>query len=52
MPRKRGLRKTITLDLNIEQIAWLDQQAGDLESRSAYVRRLIASLMESQCPRR
>lgn len=39
-------RRTITLDLPPEQIAWLDQQAGKLMSRSAFVRQLIAHAMQ------
>lgn len=39
-------RRTITLDLPPEQIAWLDKQAGALMSRSAFVRQLIATAMQ------
>lgn len=39
-------RRIITVDLPADQIAWLDQQAGQLMSRSAYVRQLIAQAME------
>lgn len=42
-------RRTITLDLPPEQIAWLDQQAAmALISRSGYVRQLIAQAMQQQ----
>ena len=39
-------RQFITLDLPAEQVAWLDQQAGDIMSRSAFARLLIASAMK------
>jgi len=41
-------RRTITLDLTLEQIAWLDQQAAGLMSRSAFVRQLIAAAMQQK----
>ena len=44
-------RRTITLDLTPEQIAWLDQQAAGLMSRSAFVRQLIAAAMQEQAAR-
>jgi hypothetical protein len=46
MQPKRPQRRTITLDLPPAQIAWLDQQAGALLSRSAFVRQLINAAME------
>ena len=46
--QQRQQRRTITLDLPSEQIAWLDLQAGQLMSRSAYVRQLIAAAMQQQ----
>ncbi len=46
MTTKPASRRTITLDLPPEQIAWLDQQAGRLMSRSAFVRQLIAQAMQ------
>lgn len=46
MQPKRQQRRTITLDLPPEQIHWLDQQAGSLMSRSAFVRQLIAAAMQ------
>lgn len=46
MQPKRNQRRTITLDLPPEQIAWLDSQAGTLMSRSAFVRQLIASAIQ------
>jgi hypothetical protein len=48
MHPKRQQRRTITLDLPPEQIAWLDLQAGQLISRSAYVRQMIAAAMQHQ----
>ena len=48
MHSQRQQRRTITLDLPPEQIAWLDLQAGQLMSRSAYVRQLIATAMQQQ----
>jgi hypothetical protein len=50
MQPKRNQRRTITLDLPPEQIAWLDSQAGTLMSRSAFVRQLIASAILSSSP--
>lgn len=41
-------RRTITVDLPPEQIAWLDKQAGALMSRSAFVRQLIAIAMQQK----
>lgn len=41
-------RRTITLDLLPKQIAWLDQQASDVMSRSAFVRQLIAVAMQGK----
>jgi len=46
MQPKRPQRRTITIDLPPAQIAWLDQQAGALLSRSAFVRQLINAAME------
>lgn len=48
MQHQRQQRRTITLDLPPEQIAWLDKQAGTLMSRSAFVRQLIAVAMHQQ----
>lgn len=48
MQPKAKPRRIITVDLPSEQIAWLDQQAGQLMSRSAYVRQLIAQAMKRQ----
>lgn len=48
MQPQRTQRRTITLDLPPEQIAWLDRQAGQLMSRSAFVRQLIAQAMHQQ----
>lgn len=48
MQPKRQQRRTITLDLPTEQIAWLDQQADSLMSRSAFVRQLIAAAMKQE----
>lgn len=48
MHTQRQQRRTITIDLPPEQIAWLDRQAGQLMSRSAYVRQLIADAMQQQ----
>lgn len=44
-------RRTITLDLPREQIAWLDKQAGAVMSRSAYIRQLIANAMQEMAKR-
>lgn len=44
-------RRTITLDLTPDQIAWLDQQAAGLMSRSAFVRQLIAAAMQQKAQR-
>jgi hypothetical protein len=46
MQSQRPQRRTITIDLPPEQIAWLDRQAGSLMSRSAFVRQLIARFMQ------
>jgi Arc/MetJ-type ribon-helix-helix transcriptional regulator len=46
MQQQTPQRRTITLDLPLEQITWLDQQAGRLMSRSAFVRQLIAKAMQ------
>jgi hypothetical protein len=47
MQPKRSTRRTITLDLPPEQIAWLDQLATQaLISRSGFVRQLIAAAMQ------
>ncbi len=51
MHSQRQQRRTITLDLPPEQIAWLDRQAGQLMSRSAYVRQMIAAAMQQQASR-
>lgn len=51
MTAKPAARRTITLDLPPEQIAWLDHQAGKLMSRSAYVRQLIAAAMQQKASR-
>lgn len=48
MRQKHLKRRTITLDLPLEQITWLDQQAGSLMSRSAFVRQLIAQAMQTK----
>lgn len=48
MQAERTQRRTVTIDLPQEQIAWLDKQAGALMSRSAYVRQLIAKSMQEQ----
>ena len=48
MHTQRQQRRTITLDLPPDQIAWLDRKAGQLMSRSAYVRQLIAEAMQQQ----
>jgi hypothetical protein len=48
MQPQRLQRRTITLDLPPEQIAWLDLQAGQLMSRSAFVRQMIAAAMQQQ----
>lgn len=47
----RPKRRTITIDLPPEQITWLDKQAGQLMSRSAFVRHLIAQAMQQQVQR-
>jgi len=48
MLTQRQQRRTITLDLPPDQIAWLDLKAGQLMSRSAYVRQMIAEAMQQQ----
>lgn len=49
MHPQRPQRRTITLDLPPEQIAWLDQQAdAALISRSGFVRQLIAQSMQKR----
>ena len=48
MQPQRPQRRTITLDLPPQQIAWLDRQAGQVMSRSAFVRQLIAAAMQEQ----
>jgi len=48
MQLQRPQRRTITLDLPPEQIAWLDHQASAVMSRSAFVRQLIAQAMQQQ----
>jgi len=51
MQQQRQQRRTITIDLPPEQIAWLDQQANPVMSRSAFVRHLIAQAMQQQASR-
>jgi metal-responsive CopG/Arc/MetJ family transcriptional regulator len=46
MTTKPAPRRTITIDLPQEQIDWLDRQANQIVSRSAFVRQLIASAMQ------
>jgi hypothetical protein len=47
MQVERPQRRTITLDLTVEQISWLDRQAAiSLVSRSAYVRQFISASMK------
>jgi hypothetical protein len=47
MQQQRTQRRTITIDLPADQIAWLDQQAATaLISRSGYVRQLLAKAMQ------
>lgn len=47
MPKDRPKRKTVTVDLPAEQIAWLDQQAASSDrSRSSFLRILIAAQMQ------
>lgn len=41
-PRK----KAISLELPVEQLAWLDSRAGSLMSRAALIRSLIAEAMQ------
>ena len=48
MQPQRPQRRTITLDLPPDQISWLDRQAGQLMSRSAFVRQLIAEAIQQQ----
>jgi Arc/MetJ-type ribon-helix-helix transcriptional regulator len=48
MQPKLPQRRTITLALPSEQISWLDRQAGQLMSRSAFVRQLIAAAMQQE----
>lgn len=45
--KPKAPRRTITLDLPPEQVAWLDRKAGDLLSRSAFVRQMIAQAMQA-----
>lgn len=40
-------RRTVTVDLPLSQIQWLDEKASHLMSRSAFVRQLISKAMES-----
>lgn len=35
-------RQFITLDVPLDQVQWLDEQAGDIMSRSAFARLLFA----------
>jgi len=45
----RPKRRTITLDLPLEQVSWLDRQAiQSLVSRSGFVRQLIAQAMQDR----
>lgn len=46
MQPTRLKRRTITIDLPPDQIDWLDRKAGQLMSRSAFVRQLIAAAMQ------
>jgi hypothetical protein len=46
--KPRRQRQFITLDLPQEQVAWLDAQAADIMSRSAFARLLISRAMEAQ----
>jgi len=48
MITKPAQRRTITIDLPTDQIDWLDQSAGSLMSRSAFVRQLIAAAMQDR----
>ena len=44
MPKQR--KKAISLELPVEQLQWLDSKAGQLMSRAALIRSLIAAAME------
>lgn len=48
MQQQTPQRRTITIDLPLDQITWLDQQARAVMSRSAFVRQLIAHAMQQQ----
>ena len=39
-------KKAISLELPVEQLQWLDSKAGQLMSRSALIRSLIAAAMD------
>jgi hypothetical protein len=39
-------KKAISLELPVEQLQWLDSRAGQLMSRAALIRSLIAAAME------
>ena len=39
-------KKAISLELPVEQLQWLDSRAGQLMSRAALIRSLIAAAMD------
>ena len=65
MPRKRNTKlpdrlpcrlsrhsrlKPLSIRLPERQVAWLDRQAGDIDTRSALIRRLIDQAMKAATP--
>lgn len=65
MPRKRSTKlsdwlpcrlnrshrlKPLSIRLPERQVAWLDRQAGDIDTRSALIRRLIDQAMKAATP--
>ncbi len=42
--------KPLSIRLPERQVAWLDRQAGDIDTRSALIRRLIDQAMKATSP--
>jgi hypothetical protein len=42
--------KPLSIRLPERQVAWLDRQAGDIDTRSALIRRLIDQAMKAAIP--
>ena len=44
------LMKPLSIRLHERQVAWLDRQAGDIDTRSALIRRLIDQAIKAATP--